>query len=757
MDNTLLTFSVKSIDEEILEKTLVGRKIILGRIENEFLEKALNGETYQKLIVAPRGSGKTHMIRTLYNRLKANEKLDKKIVISYPAEDEVGIASYLHFIKMVLNSFIIWKEKNSETLSEKIDEISDMPTKQQTFAMQDLLLEYLGKRNVLILVENLNEIFESMGKSAQGLLRSFMHEHNKVSFIATSQNLFSQIQKDEYPFYNFFSVTHLQKLTLDETFEFIKVMAENEKEDELIRELDTPEMRGKIRAVYSLTKGNHRLLVDFFSFLKADFKSDLSNVFIKTMNNLKPYYEQFIKQLPAQQQAILKFLSLAHTPQTGKIIAQKSFITPNTVSKQLSELYDKGYLDKHKEGKFVYYEIKEPLIRFFFDINEKPDGIVKLFLDFLNVLHTTDELKKNYIKYKYGARFQVAELQEKYEQEAKLYKSAMGANIVQEIDAEYSGLEKIKSQDEIDIYIEGKDKRELLKKLIQKAEYSLKKKRFNEAKEYYYEIIKMDNNNLIAFSNLGDIFNVVLNKYDKALFYYNKALKINPNSSDVNNNIGTIYLREGKQSKALEYYEKSISIKPNYIVYSNLAVLCLKLEKIDDAYKAINAGMKMKLNDYSLNQSLLIYYVHCNMIKDAKKQYKKVQEFSNEHQLIEFLINDFYLHFFKYASIIFQKAFFKTFFKDINRLYIVNPHLFTTFEGGVLNILVNIENFDKNRLSNIQTYLNDLFANEEKMKLPLLYLNVGIRHLKYYEKLAVYDFSKEEREVYQTFVLDRRK
>ena len=120
MANPLLTFNAKSVDAEILEQTLVGRKEILDRLEKELISKVKNKFTYQCLIIAPRGGGKSHMIQVLYNRLKENKSISNKILIAYMVEDETGIANFLDFMLRILESFIRYKELISKNLKEAI-------------------------------------------------------------------------------------------------------------------------------------------------------------------------------------------------------------------------------------------------------------------------------------------------------------------------------------------------------------------------------------------------------------------------------------------------------------------------------------------------------------------------------------------------------------------------------------------------------------------------------------------------------------
>ena len=77
----ILTFSAKTVNCDLLEKTLIGREETVDELYEELEAKCLNDETYQSLIVAPRGSGKTHLTKVIYCRLKKAVGLENKIVI----------------------------------------------------------------------------------------------------------------------------------------------------------------------------------------------------------------------------------------------------------------------------------------------------------------------------------------------------------------------------------------------------------------------------------------------------------------------------------------------------------------------------------------------------------------------------------------------------------------------------------------------------------------------------------------------------
>ena len=63
-----------------------------------------------------------------------------------------------------------------------------------------------------------------------------------------------------------------------------------------------------------------------------------------------------------------------------------------------------------------------------------------------------------------------------------------------------------------------------------------------------------------------------LGKKEKTFEYFDKAIKINPNDSELYNNIGTAYGEFGEKRLAEEMYKKSLEINPkNFKVYRHYA------------------------------------------------------------------------------------------------------------------------------------------------------------------------------------------
>jgi len=397
---TVLSFGAKSVDPTILEQLLVGRKK-----NAEFLYKAVdgivhNGNNQQLLVIGQRGMGKTHLLRLLFH--KCGPFIENgQLIVAYFSEEEYGVSSYFDFLTRILYAFIRWSDADKDLLNEQLEDLQNFPGNLQRTFLEAIITNYIGDKPLLILAENFTDILNGMGPQEQGKLRAWMYENKRISIIATSQSFSEDFDREDRPFYGFFQVYYLKPLSFDDSLNFLISLATLDNRPDVVEHLET-KGKGQVKAIHELVKGNHRLLVTFYEFLKSDTLAKLSNHFIKTINDLKPYYETFIRYLPPQQQKILRYIALSRKPQQGTEIAKKCFIDQKTLSKQLSELSRKKLIEiimDNQDKRNKLYDINEPLLRISIEVGEHKEGITALFVDFLALYYDEDELTKKKLRF----------------------------------------------------------------------------------------------------------------------------------------------------------------------------------------------------------------------------------------------------------------------------------------------------------------------------------------------------------------------
>ena len=149
--NFIPTFMSSATKPEILEKTLIGRKDLVDKLEELAIESATNGNKFQRLIIGPRGRGKTHVLKVLHKRILARKELEDKLVIAYLAEEEYGVATFLDWIIRILWSFIRWNSKNAGHLKDEIEKLKKVPAVDQEKIAKRILLNHINQKTLVII------------------------------------------------------------------------------------------------------------------------------------------------------------------------------------------------------------------------------------------------------------------------------------------------------------------------------------------------------------------------------------------------------------------------------------------------------------------------------------------------------------------------------------------------------------------------------------------------------------------------------
>ena len=122
-------------------------------------------------------------------------------------------------------------------------------------------------------------------------------------------------------------------------------------------------------------------------------------------------------------------------------------------------------------------------------------------------------------------------------------------------------------------------------------------------------------------------------RLDVAQEFYNQVLKINPNHTDVNNNLGVLFQNSGDFQKAKECFEKAIEIDPNYVnSHYNLGVLFQKSNDILKAKDCFEKVIEINPNHADANNNLGVLFQKSNDILKAKDCFEKVIEINPKYE-----------------------------------------------------------------------------------------------------------------------------
>jgi len=390
-------YSPGNMPGEALERLFVGRDSLMKEVLKRIAASATRAEKHFLLLIGPRGMGKTHFVSFAHHKLKndaAYAKALSRLKIAYLNEEEWGVASFLDLLVRILRALVA--EHEDPSLKAGIEKIYETFKRSPDTALEQaesLLVRFIQGHTLLLICENLEDLFEGLGEEGQQRWRSFIQEHPFWTILATTPALFSGIRLQSSPFYNFFTIKSLERLDFDTALELLRQKALLEGRPKLAEFLRTPTGRARVRAIHHLAGGNHRVYVIMSDFLDEESLEDLFTPFMRMADDLTPYYQDKMRQLAPQQRKLVEFLSQEARPVIVKDIASRCLLSPQVAAKQLGELAKLNFVVSNKVGRESYYELSEPLMRICVDIKDNRTDHFKLFVEFLRYWFTGRELQ----------------------------------------------------------------------------------------------------------------------------------------------------------------------------------------------------------------------------------------------------------------------------------------------------------------------------------------------------------------------------
>ncbi|MFZ4081955.1 MAG: hypothetical protein ACOYKN_12060 [Pirellula sp.] len=376
----LSTYTPSNTDPELLKRIFVQREKLLERIVDRLSRSMTTGDKHHILLIGPRGCGKTNLVSLAVWELQKNPKLADCMRIAWLGEDD-SFTGLIHLAFGIASQ--LSKEYPKEFPADFKTAVRGLPNDDAALAVLRSTVGRLGARNLLLVTENMDQTFHSLGDSGQKKWRAFLQETRKIATLATAQQLFSGVSDRNEAFFGFFDIQHLKPLSVDQAVELITRISVEHSNRELIRYLKSAEGQFRIRALHYLAGGNHRMYVLLSEFLTKESLDDLVAAFDSLANDMTPFFQERIRALPDQQRQLVQCLCDAQGALTVKEVASETFIDERVCSKQLGNLKEKGYVRSEKRGKESYYDMAEPLMRLCLEVKNQHGRPLRLLARFL--------------------------------------------------------------------------------------------------------------------------------------------------------------------------------------------------------------------------------------------------------------------------------------------------------------------------------------------------------------------------------------
>ena len=316
-----------------------------------------SGAARHHLIVAPRGFGKTSLLRRIAIGVRTDEQLNTNFIALRFREEQHNVISLDVFWRNCLQSLAEARE-DEEASPDEIAALdaawgTHAPRQALTQEEQDgepawqVLRTYCEQlqRRPLLLIDNLDKLLEGLSSHHQWGLRKRLQSDDGPVLIAAASSYPSATHDQAAAFYEFFRIYPLDKLNDQEVFACLRNLAVHRGPagQPVLTLLDKDP--GRVVALNTMAGGNPRTLSVLYSVLESHMSADVLSQLSAMLDTFTGWYQARTEELPIQARAVFDALALNWDPMTAAALGLATGLDTPIVSSQLTRLEKAGYVE----------------------------------------------------------------------------------------------------------------------------------------------------------------------------------------------------------------------------------------------------------------------------------------------------------------------------------------------------------------------------------------------------------------------------
>lgn len=568
------------------------------------------------LITGKRGMGKSALLRRIY--IEAREKpLSGKLIAVLLSSEQYKLSRLYKLWEDVIKHL----SANNPALAGKREKLSEEKNYEEHVI--HIIIDYLHEQNktLLLLIDNFDRFMEKLSSKEQHTLREILIQY-PVQIIGNAVFYDEHFFRYDKPFYDFFKPVHLRSLNKDEAEKFIQKLADNESIENFDETLQN--QKSKIETLRILSGGVPRTLVILLHIVSKKNSGDIVDYLNEMLEQVTPLYQDRMKALSSQQQEIMHHLAIHWDRTSAGELAKEMRLPSKSISAQLSQLEDIGYINKITTSKRNhFYEIDERFFNIWLLMSEASVYDTKRVIwltKWLDMFYESKELEEYAMfcydglkKTKPANRFLIMQALSK---SSKL-DSKLRDRLVHETEDELAP--EISEVRELAVEYNAQEKNEIAT-LRDSIVFDIENKEYDKA---LYKIGKLkDVDKAWAYYATGIIYSEEKN-YDRAEKNYLMAIE-KGNEMAMNNLSILYYLKNAaeQKAKALEMIAKVLLINQDSWVFGNNILLLLWNEKIKEAYTILEQLLQNFAKDAAANEHISNALVHFLVFKQKQMLYR---------------------------------------------------------------------------------------------------------------------------------------
>lgn len=588
----IVSFTPSIMDETTLREIFVARQPLVDRLVRDIRDATTSGARRHALLVGPRGIGKTHLVSMVYYTVKADTAVYDKLRVAWLREEEWSVFSYADLLVRIFRALANEYPEERTELTAFADRLMRLPIAEGEAMGEAKLLEWLDGRVLLLIAENVNDLFEGMGMAGQQALRAFLQNHSRALLLTTSPTLTPELSEHDAPFYGYFNITHLKELTREEARKLLlKIATVVEPDSELADYLQTDEADRRLRVIETLAGGHPRIWILFSSCMSRQLLDELVPLFVKMLDDLTPYYQERMRALPPQERRIVAYLCEQRGAVPVKEIAEDCRLKPNAAAALLGKLEEKGYVRKAPEPtavsvgdrRIAYYEMREPLMRLCIEVKENRADPLRLIVEFLRCWFSAEAILERLRLLPPHAIVTRRYLEAALERSSEVWQAVYFLN--------------------------------------QEGNRHIDAGEFYKALDSFDRAISLTPDDATIWNDRGTVLWCLENPKE-SLNSFDHAISLRPDYASAWNGRGVALSSLERWEESLESYDRAIALDPDYnLAYSNRAVLLSTLHRFNETWIALEKTLATSLQKNNRLQSVTTYVIHKMLLSSAQHEH----------------------------------------------------------------------------------------------------------------------------------------
>ena len=371
-------------DDEIVGSFCVRTREFESIIDS-LRDLGVNSSTHS-LVVGPRGSGKTHLLRRVAAEVRCDPELEGLFPVVF-AEESYEVTSCGEFWLECLGHLAEQAPDERDSLRRTYEELRSVAD-DRILAERCLgsLLDFADRhaKRLLLLVENMNMLFSDMlDPDAGWRLRKTLQTEPRIVLLASATSRFEEIDDPDHALFDLFRVIGLRPLDTDGCRALWQSVS------------GEPPTARAVRPLEILTGGNARLLVIIARFGGGRSFRTLMNNLLDLVDDHTEYFKSHLESLPTQERRAYLALARLWRPALAREIADLARLDSSSCSALLARLVRRGavVIEGGSERQRRYY-LAERLYNIYYLLRRGSgsDRLVGALVDFMICLYSPSDL-----------------------------------------------------------------------------------------------------------------------------------------------------------------------------------------------------------------------------------------------------------------------------------------------------------------------------------------------------------------------------